>query len=443
MQNSPIAHIESLDQEGRGVAHVDGKVIFIDGALPGETVTYQSHRRKKSYEVADAIEILKASNLRTTPQCRHFGTCGGCAMQHLEFSAQVAAKQRLLEADLWHIGKVKPESMLPAIYGPPWGYRHKARLRVRNVPKKGGVLVGFNEKASSYVAHMDSCEVLPPHVSALIVPLQQLIAKLSVIDRLPQIEVAVGEHATVLVLRILEPLQPSDEPWLREFADSHGVQIWTQSKGPDTVMPFYPKDGPGLSYSLPEFDLTYPFKPTEFTQVNPHINRVMLRRAMQLLDPQAGERIADFFCGLGNFTLPIARSGASVLGMEGSAALVKRAQESAALNGLETQVEFREADLFKMTTEALTSLGRFDKWLVDPPRDGALELFRALPDSNEARDASLMPRRIVYVSCNPATLARDAGLLVHAKGYRLKAAGVINMFPHTAHVESMAIFERG
>ena len=208
-------------------------------------------------------------------------------------------------------------------------------------------------------------------------------------------------------------------------------------------MPFYPKDGPGLSYSLPEFDLTYPFKPTEFTQVNPHINRVMLRRAMQLLDPQAGERIADFFCGLGNFTLPIARSGASVLGMEGSAALVKRAQESAALNGLETQVEFREADLFKMTTEALASLGRFDKWLVDPPRDGALELFKALPDVELSAELSATPRRIVYVSCNPATLARDAGLLVHAKGYRLKAAGVINMFPHTAHVESMAIFERG
>lgn len=445
MQNLPIAHIESLDQEGRGVAHVEGKTIFIDGALPGEKVTYQSHRRKKSYEVADAVDILQPSNLRTAPKCRHFGKCGGCAVQHLEFSAQVAAKQRLLEADLWHIGKVKPESMLPAIYGPAWGYRHKARLRVRHVPKKGGVLVGFNEKASSYVAHMDSCEVLPPHVSALIVPLQQLVAKLSVIDRLPQIEVAVGEHATVLVLRILEPLQPADKPLLCEFADRHGVQIWTQSKGPDTVMPFYPTNGPGLSYTLPEFNLVYPFKPTEFTQVNPHINRVMLRRAMQLLDPQPDERIADFFCGLGNFTLPIARSGASVLGMEGSTALVQRARESAALNGLADQVEFREADLFKMTSGALAGLGRFDKWLVDPPRDGALELFKALPDIEPPEpQASLgaTPQRIVYVSCNPATLARDAGLLVHIKGYRLVAAGVINMFPHTAHVESMAIFER-
>lgn len=305
------------------------------------------------------------------------------------------------------------------------------------------MLVGFNEKASSYVAYMDSCEVLPPHVSALIVPLQQLIAKLSVIDRLPQIEVAVGEHVTVLVLRILEPLQPADEPLLREFADRHHVQFWTQTKGPDTVKPFYPLDAPSLSYSLAEYGLVYPFKPTEFTQVNPQINQVMIRRAMQLLAPQKSERIADFFCGLGNFTLPIARSGASVLGMEGSQALVERAKEGAQRNGLADHVEFREADLFKMTPEALAGLGRFDKWLVDPPRDGALELFKALPDAEQPPAAFAdTPRRIVYVSCNPATLARDAGMLVHIKGYRLKACGVINMFPHTSHVESIALFER-
>ena len=442
MQNSPIAQIESLDQEGRGVAHVEGKTIFIGGALPGEKVSYQSHRRKPSFEVAEVVDIVQASNARVAPECPHFGVCGGCALQHLEFSAQVAAKQRLLESDLWHIGKVRPETVLPAIYGPAWGYRHKARLRVRHVPKKGGVLVGFNEKASSYVAQMDSCEVLPPHVSALIVPLQELVAKLSIVDRLPQIEVAVGEHATVLVLRILEPLQPADEPWLREFANSHGVQIWTQSKGPDTVVPFHPLDGPGLSYSLPEYNLTYPFKPTEFTQVNPYINRVMVRRAMQLLAPQSHERIADFFCGLGNFTLPIARSGARVLGMEGSAALVARAGQSAELNGLTDRVELREADLFEMTPETLAALGEFDKWLVDPPRDGALALFKALPDIEAQAGITGLPQRIVYVSCNPATLARDAGLLVHAKGYRLVAAGVINMFPHTAHVESIALFER-
>lgn len=442
MQNSPIALIESLDQEGRGVAHVEGKTIFVGGALPGEKVTYQSRRKKPSFEVAETVDIVQASNARVTPGCPHFGICGGCAMQHLEFSAQVAAKQRLLEGDLRHIGKVRPETMLPAIYGPMWGYRHKARLRVRHVPKKGGVLVGFNEKASSYVAQMDSCAVLPPHVSALIVPLQELVAKLSVLERIPQIELAVGEHVTVLVLRLLEPLQPADEPLLREFADRHGIQFWTQSKGPETAVPFHPLEAPGLSYSLPEYGLVYPFKPTEFTQVNPHINRVMVRRAMQLLAPQVHERIADFFCGLGNFTLPIARSGAQVLGMEGSAALVARAAESAALNGLSERVELREADLFEMTPEALTALGRFDKWLVDPPRDGALALFKALPDADEGVDLSGTPQRIVYVSCNPATLARDAGLLVHTKGYRLKAAGVINMFPHTAHVESMALFER-
>ncbi|KAF0844453.1 23S rRNA m(5)U-1939 methyltransferase [Methylovorus glucosotrophus] len=449
MENSTIAFIESLDQEGRGVAHVDGKTIFIDGALPSEQVTYKSHRRKSSYEVADVVEVLQPSNLRTTPKCPHFGYCGGCALQHLDFSGQVAAKQRLLEGNLWHIGKVKAETMLPPIYGPAWGYRHKARLRVRHVPKKGGVLVGFNEKASSFVAHMDSCEVLPPHVSALIVPLQHMIAQLSVRERLPQIEVAVGEQATVLVLRILEALRPEDGPILKAFADTHGVQIWTQTKGPDTVMPFYPLNGPALTYSLPEFQLTYPFKPTEFTQVNPHINRVMLRRAMQLLGAQPQDRIADFFCGLGNFTLPIARSGATVLGMEGSAALVARAVESASLNGLADQVEYREADLFKMTPEALQSLGYFDKWLIDPPRDGALELIKSLADVGRGEDGAMPvapkvagPERIVYVSCNPATLARDAGVLVNLKGYRLLAAGVINMFPHTSHVESIALFEK-
>ncbi|MCB5184710.1 23S rRNA (uracil(1939)-C(5))-methyltransferase RlmD [Methylobacillus gramineus] len=441
--NNPIALIESLDQEGRGVAHVGGKTIFIDGALPGERVTFQSHRRKASYEIADAVDILQASHLRVTPACAHFGVCGGCAIQHLEFSGQVAAKQRMLEANLWHIGKTRAERMLPAIYGPAWGYRHKARLRVRYVAKKGGVLVGFNEKNSSYVADINSCKVLPPRISDLIVPMQHFVEALSIRERVPQIEVAVGEHATVLVLRILEPLQPQDTPVIKAFADKFGVQIWTQSQGVDTIQPFYPLDGPDLSYSLPEFDLVYPFQPSEFTQVNPQINRVMLRRAMQLLEPQPGERIADFFCGLGNFTLPIARSGASVFGMEGSAALVARAHESAALNGLQGQVDFQEADLFKMTPQALQSLGHFDKWLIDPPRDGAQELIKSLPDMDdpETKDGHA-PQRIVYVSCNPATLARDAGTLVHAKGYRMLAGGIINMFPHTAHVESIAIFEK-
>ncbi len=438
------AIIESLDQEGRGVTHVEGKTIFIDGALPQEKVTFRSHHIKASYEIANVVEVLKQSNQRVTPKCRHFGICGGCKLQHLDFAAQVAAKQRLLETDLWHIGKVKPENMLPPLYGPTWGYRHKARLSVKYVEKKQRVLVGFNEKSTRFVADMNSCEVLVPEVSALIEPLQQLIVQLSLRDKLPQIELAVGEAVQdqpgqakpviVLILRIMAALTAEDEVLLKAFADDHVVQIWTQTKGPDTIKPFYPLTVPELQYGLPEYNLTYPFKPNEFTQVNPQINQVMIRRAMQLLNPQTDENIADFFCGIGNFTLPIARSGAKVLGLEGLANLVERAKESAQLNQINS-TKFDVADLFKMTPEALTSLGRFDKWLVDPPRDGAFELIKSLDDNNS-------PQRIVYVSCNPATLARDAGVLVNEKGYTLKAAGVINMFPHTAHVESIALFER-
>ncbi|WP_047539129.1 23S rRNA (uracil(1939)-C(5))-methyltransferase RlmD [Methylotenera versatilis] len=433
------AIIESLDQEGRGVAHVDGKTVFIDGALSNERVTYQSQHIKPSYEVANTISVSKQSNQRVIPKCPHFGLCGGCKLQHLDINAQVAAKQRLLENDLWHIGKVKPENMLPPLYGPTWGYRHKARLSVKYVEKKQRVLVGFNEKATRYVADMNSCEVLVPEVSALIAPLQQMIVQLSIRDKLPQIELAVGENKViVLIFRIMDALSLDDEATFKAFADKHHVQVWTQTKGPDTIKPFWPLNTeqsaiPQLQYSLPEFDLTYPFKPNEFTQVNPQINQVMIRRAMQLLKPQTHEKIADFFCGIGNFTLPIARSGASVLGLEGLANLVERANESAALNQIQNAT-FGVADLFKMTPEALTGLGRFDKWLVDPPRDGAFELIKSLGASNS-------PQTIVYVSCNPATLARDAGVLVNEKGYTLKAAGVINMFSHTAHVESIALFE--
>ena len=450
---NPILHatIESLDQEGRGVAHVDGKTIFIDGALLNERVTYQSQRIKPSYEVANVVSVLKQSNQRVVPKCPHFGLCGGCKLQHMDANAQVAAKQRLLENDLWHIGKVKPDNMLPPLYGPTWGYRHKARLSVKYVDKKQRVLVGFNEKGTRYVADMNSCEVLVPAVSALIAPLQYMITQLSIRDKLPQIELAVGEAnqknrheaiddkaVIVLILRIMDVLTENDKSLLKAFADAHQVQIWTQTKGPDTIKPFWPLNGAQLQYSLPEFDLTYPFKPNEFTQVNPQINQVMIRRAMQLLQPKAGEKIADFFCGIGNFTLPIARSGASVLGLEGLANLVDRANESATLNGV-THATFGVADLFKMTEESLAELnlnhGAFDKWLIDPPRDGAFELIKAITSATA-------PKLIVYVSCNPATLARDAGVLVAEKGYRLSAAGVINMFPHTAHVESIALFER-
>ncbi len=450
------ATIESLDQEGRGVAHVEGKTIFIDGALPNERVTYQSQYIKPSYEVAKVVDILKQSNQRVTPKCPHFGLCGGCKLQHLDANAQVAAKQRLLENDLRYIGKVKPENMLPPFYGPIWGYRHKARLSVKYVDKKQRVLVGFNEKATRYVADMNSCEVLVPEVSRLITPLQQMIVQLSIRDKLPQIELAVGEagyrngleanikngfenKVIVFILRIMDVLTIDDEALLKAFADDYKVQIWTQSKGPDTIKPFWPINTPTstiaqLQYSLPEFDLKYPFKPNEFTQVNPQINQVMIRRAMQLLTPKKGEKIADFFCGIGNFTLPIARSGALVLGLEGLTNLVDRANESAELNHI-LNASFGVADLFKMTPDSLSALGKFDKWLIDPPRDGAYELVQAI-------DANNAPQTIVYVSCNPATLARDADILVNEKGYRLSAAGVINMFPHTSHVESIALFQR-
>ena len=430
----PIGTIESLDHEARGIARLEGKTVFVDSALPGETVEYASFRKKTSYELAHLVEVLKASTARVIPRCPHYGVCGGCAMQHMEPSAQVAAKQRVLEDSLWHIGRVRPETILPPIQGAPWGYRHRARLGVRKVSKKGGVLVGFHERRSSYITDMQVCEVLPPHVSALLVPLRELIAGLSVAERLPQIEVAVGEECTALVLRILEPLRARDEQLLRDFADRHGVVFYLQPKGPDTAYRFYPVPGPRLSYTLPEFDLELEFRPTDFTQVNHAVNRLLVRRALRLLDPQAGERIADMFCGLGNFTLPIARSGAVVVGIEGSEALVQRGRESASANGLAGNVEFGVANLFECTEESLAALGRFDKMLIDPPREGALELVKALGE-----DA---PRRIVYVSCNPATLARDAAVLVSVKGYRFVAAGAVNMFPHTAHVESIAVFER-
>jgi len=426
--------IESLDHEGRGVTHVEGKAIFVEGALPGETVEYSSYRKKPSYELAQATRILRPSFMRVVPRCPHFGVCGGCLLQHMDASAQVTAKQRILEENLRRIGKVAPQQMLAPIHGPTWGYRHRARMSVRLVQKKGGVLVGFHERKSSFIADMHRCEILPPRMSALIDPLRELIGRLSIRERMPQIEIALGDRVDALVLRILEPLTAEDEVRLRDFADLHRIQWWLQPKGPETVYPFYPLEAPRLSYTLPEFGIEMPFSPTEFTQVNPGINRVLVRRAVGLLDPQPGESIADLFCGLGNFSLPIARLGAQVVGVEGSAALVARAAANAAHNGLAGRTRFESANLFEATEASLAALGRFDKMLIDPPRDGAIEVVKALGE-----DA---PGRIVYVSCSPATLARDAAVLVNEKGYTLKSAGVVNMFPHTGHVESIALFER-
>ncbi len=446
--------VESLDIEAQGIAHrPDGKVVFIEGALPFEQVSVSVHRRKNNWEAATATAIHRESSQRVRPGCPHFGlhagACGGCKMQHLHESAQVAIKQRVLEDNLWHLGKVKAETLMRPIEGPAWGYRYRARLSVRHVHKKGEVLIGFHERKSRYVADMQVCHVLPPHVSAMLMPLRELIFGMDARETCPQIELACGDEVTALVLRHLEPLSEDDLGRLRAFGMAHGVQWWLQAKGPDTVK-LLDQGGPQLSYSLPEFGITMPFKPTDFTQVNPQINRVLVGRALRLLDAQPTERVIDWFCGLGNFTLPIATQAGEVLGIEGSEALVKRSHENLAFNQAGRSrplapTSFVARNLFEMTPELLVADGVADKWLVDPPREGAFALAKALADLHQEPQRAggwTPPRRIVYVSCNPATLARDAGLLVHQAGYRCVAAGAVNMFPHTAHVESMAVFER-
>jgi 23S rRNA (uracil1939-C5)-methyltransferase len=437
--------VEALDLEARGVAHrSDGKVVFVAGALPGELVRASITRRKPKWESGDAVEIRDPASTRVTPRCAHFGVCGGCSMQHVDAAAQLAFKQRTLEDDLLHLAQLRPQFVLRPLAGPSWGYRHRARLTVRLVPKKGGVLVGFHERGSSYVADMRSCAILPPRVSALLLPLRALIASLSCPDRLPQIELAIGEAGgrtiVALVLRHLQPLLPADVDALRAFAAVHDVQWWLQPGGPPTAAPLDANAEP-LRYALPEFGVTMPFKPTDFTQVNHRVNQALVGRALRLLQPGADERVADWFCGLGNFTLPLATRAASVLGVEGSDTLVQRARDNAAANSVQARTEFQARNLFEIDAVALRALGTFDKWLIDPPREGALALCKALVEAR-ADAAFVAPRRIVYVSCNPATLARDAGLLVHQGGYTLRAAGVVNMFPHTSHVESIAVFER-
>ncbi len=437
--------VESLDIEAQGVAHrADGKVVFIEGALPGELVQVQVARKKNQWEQGQMSALARESAQRVRPGCPHFGlhagACGGCKMQHLHPAAQVAVKQRVLEDNLWHLAKVRPERVLRPIEGPAWGYRDRARLSVRFVAKKGTVLVGFHERKSRYVADMAVCPVLPPHVSAMLLPLRELIGGMGQRDRLPQIELACGDRVTALVLRHLEPLTADDRQRLRDFGAVHAVQWWLQPKGPDTVH-LLDDGGPVLGYSLPEFGVHMPFKPTDFTQVNPHINQVLVGRALRLLQPQRDERVIDWFCGLGNFSLPLATLAREVLGIEGSDVLVERARDNARHNGLAERTQFAMRDLFEIDAASLRDLGPAERWLIDPPRDGAFALAKAVADLHAAGDW-VAPQRIVYVSCNPSTLARDAGLLVHQGGYRCGAAGVVNMFPHTAHVESIAVFDR-
>ncbi len=445
-----LLDIESLDMEARGVGHLvnedgsPGKVIFVEGALPGERVRFKSYRKKAKWEAADMAELLRESPLRAKPRCTYFGLCGGCAMQHLNGPAQVAIKQRVLEDALHHLGKVDAEMILRPIHGPDWGYRFRARLSVRHVAKKGGVLIGFHERRSSFIADMKSCEILPPPVSRMLVPLRSLIAELSIRDRLPQIELAVseqeGKQIIVMVLRVIEPPIEDDKVQLKVFAEQWSVHFWLQPKGPDTALPFYPPDS-ALAYALPEFGISIPFRPTDFTQVNQQINRVLVEQALRLLDVQPTDRVADLFCGLGNFTLPLAIKAAEVIGIEGSAALTERSLQNARVNGLDNKTVFFNRNLFEFSLKDLRLLGRFDRVLIDPPREGAMDVCKAIAELSSG-DPDSSPKRIVYVSCNPATLARDAGVLVHVGGYVLSRAGVVNMFPHTAHVESIAVFDR-
>lgn len=452
-------HVDSLGLDARGVARRAGKVIFIEGALPGELVSARTTRRKEAWEAATLTAIHRESTLRVAPRCPHFGlhqgACGGCLMQHVEASAQVAIKQRALEDALWHLGRVRPARMLRPLQGPAWGYRWRARLSVRFVVKRGEVLIGFHERKSRYIADMPTCAILPPHVSALLLPLRALIAEMDARDACPQIELACGEGATALALRHLTPLSDADKARLRAFAAAHsdaGVQWWLQPKGPDTLHPLDEGDNapPPLHYRLPEFGLTMPFRPADFTQVNPHINQVLVSRALRLLAVQPGERVIDWFCGLGNFTLPIATQAAEVLGVEGNETLVQRARanyEAARATRALGKAAFAARNLFDMTADTLRADGTAARWLIDPPREGALALVKALaalrqpPPEEKGQGDWQPPQRIVYVSCNPATLARDAGLLVHQAGYRCAAACVLNMFPHTAHVESLAVFD--
>ena len=437
-QEPVSAKIESLSHEGRGIAHVEGKTVFVNGALPGEDALFQYKKQRPKYNEAHALEITNPAAERVDAKCKFFGLCGGCSLQHMQHDFQIEHKQSVLMEQLTHIGKVKPKSVIPPLTGPQWGYRRKARLGVKYVEKKERVLVGFREKYSPFIADMNSCEVLHPSVASLIEPLQLLITELSLIKQIPQIEVAVGDDVVALIFRHLSELTDEDKEKLTSFAEHHQVDIYLQSGGLDSVVPlegFTPRQ---LSYELPEFDLTMNFLPIDFTQVNTEINRAMVPRALELLEVNSEDRVLDLFCGIGNFTLPLARKAAIVLGIEGEHSLVERAKQNAELNNI-SNVEFRAIDLAneQLFDEMLSEdflKGGFNKLLLDPARNGAKEVI-------EKMNLKLI-EKIVYVSCNPATLARDAGILVNDKDFKLEQAGIMDMFPHTTHVESIAVFSR-
>jgi 23S rRNA (uracil1939-C5)-methyltransferase len=431
------AFVDSLDQDGRGVARVDGKVMFIEGALPGEHVRVQIHRRKRSYDEAFTIEVLQASAERVAPQCPHFGLCGGCSLQHLDSAAQLRHKQNDLLEKLARIGQVRPAHIGEAIGGPVWAYRRKARLGVKYVPNKGNVLVGFRERRANLIAEIHECHVLIPQVGMLIDPLRAMLSELDGRESIAQVEVASSDEDVLLVLRNIEPLNERDRQRIVEFAQAHGLMIALQSGGPQTVVGLYPQQLPQMHYRLDEFDLDLFFSALDFVQVNGAINALLVREAVAAMDPQSGETVLDLFCGLGNFSLALARRGASVDGVELGDAMVTRAHSNARYNDIDC-ARFHSGDLFQAEVAQHWISSAPAKILLDPPRSGAQAVVAAIG----AVDDAVAPRRIVYVSCNPATLARDAGALVNQHGYRMRELRVVDMFPHTNHLEALAVFER-
>jgi 23S rRNA (uracil1939-C5)-methyltransferase len=425
--------VADLTHEAEGVVKGEGKTVFIAGALPGERVTFRRRGFHRSHDEAELVEVLEASPHRVTPRCAHFGVCGGCALQHLDPGAQLEAKQKELAANLDRIGRVTPDEWLPPLLGPVWGYRRRARLSSRYVSKKGRSLVGFREKQGKYVADVSRCEVLAEPVASLIGKLGELLTGLQRRESIPQIEVSLSDGERVLVLRVLDALPPGDLEALREFESTHRLRILLQPGGLDTVQPMTP--GPvDLHYRLEAFDLKRDFGPTDFVQVNGAINDAMVSRAIELLEVAPTDRVLDLYCGLGNFTLPLARRAASVVGVEGAASLIERARANALANGIEN-AGFHVADLSVVPDRSIPWMrGGYDKVLLDPPRVGAAEVLSAV--------AHIAPRRVVYISCHTGSLARDLGVLTHELGFRLRSAGVLDMFPHTTHVESMAVLDR-
>lgn len=427
------ATVVGLTHEGEGVVR-EGKTVFVAGALPGERIRYTLARRHRQHDEGRLLEVLEPSAARVSPRCDHFGTCGGCALQHLDPAAQLAAKQRELADSLVRVARTEPRRWLEPLAGPVWHYRRRARLGAKYVLRKGRVVVGFRERLAPYVAALADCEVLAAPVGSLLQPLGELIGCLSIRTRLPQIEVAVAENAVALVLRTLDPASAEDLQRLREFARQHAVRLYLQPGGPETVAPLDPLAEP-LRYTLPDFGLTLEFLPTDFVQVNAAVNAALVTRALELLDAGPEARVLDLFCGLGNFTLAVARRAREVVGVEGEEGLVARARHNARLNGLDNTA-FHTADLSRAPEPASPWLrGGFSHVLLDPPRVGASEILQSV--------AGLRPGRILYISCHPGSLARDLGVLVHQHGFDLLAAGVVDMFPHTAHVESMALLAPG